>query len=87
MLKIEQISDGHTTTLRLIGRIQSEHIECLKAQIAAQQCPIMLDLDEVSLVDIEVIRFLSIADFDGITLCNCPLFIREWIVREQDQNE
>jgi len=32
-LRIEQVSDGHVVILRLSGRLQSEHLEELKAHI------------------------------------------------------
>jgi hypothetical protein len=53
-LRIEKDSDGQTTTLRLIGRMRREHIEELKAQIKAGGVSVALDLNEVSLVDLDV---------------------------------
>ena len=44
---------------------------------------IILDLDEVTLVDVEVVRFLSDCEDWGIVLAHCPLFVREWIIRER----
>jgi hypothetical protein len=44
---------------------------------------IALELDEVTLVDAEAVHFLAIAEAAGTKLHNCPLFIREWIRREQ----
>ena len=32
-LKIEKYSDGNSTTIRLIGRMQAEHLEELEKQI------------------------------------------------------
>jgi hypothetical protein len=32
-LKIEKYSDGHSTTIRLIGRMRAEHLEELEKQI------------------------------------------------------
>jgi hypothetical protein len=34
-LRIESVSDEHCTTIRLIGRMQAQHVEELKAQIGA----------------------------------------------------
>jgi hypothetical protein len=42
-----------------------------------------LDLDEVTLVDVEVVRFLGVCEAAGIALLHCSPYIREWIVREQ----
>jgi hypothetical protein len=44
---------------------------------------IILDLDEVTLVDVEVVRFLSDCEDGDIVLVHCPLFVREWIIRER----
>ena len=57
--KIERHADGHHTTLRLIGYVQAEHLETLPAQLESHSPRTVLDLDEVTLVDIEVVRFLS----------------------------
>ncbi|HEY2470467.1 MAG TPA: hypothetical protein VGI45_21910, partial [Terracidiphilus sp.] len=59
MLRIEKESDGHTMSLRLSGRIQSANIDNIRAQMDDDSVRILLDLDEVTLVDVEVVRFLS----------------------------
>jgi hypothetical protein len=59
MLRIEKESDGHTTNLQLSGRIQSADIGELQAQMGDEHVRIFMDLGEVTLVDIEVVRFLS----------------------------
>ena len=82
MLKIEKESDGHTMTLRLSGRIQSAHIGNIRDQMNDDSVRIVLDLDEVTLVDVEVVRFLSDCENEGIVLVHCPLYVREWILRE-----
>jgi hypothetical protein len=43
----------------------------------------ILDLSEVTLVDIEVVRFLTSCEDEGIELVHCPPYVREWIVRER----
>ena len=58
-LKIERYSDGLSTTIRLIGRMRAEHLEELKTQIRESGSKIALDLEEVNLVDVDVIRFLG----------------------------
>ena len=70
-LRIEKDSDGQTTTIRLIGRIRREHIEELKALIKAGGASVTLDLNEVSLVDLDVIRFLATCQTEGISLVHC----------------
>jgi hypothetical protein len=82
-LRIEKDSDGQTTTLRLIGRMQREHIEELKAQIKAGGASVTLDLNEVSLVDLEVICFLATCQTEGISLVHCSRYIQNWITKER----
>ena len=82
-LRIEQTSDGQTTTLRLIGQFQSEHLEAVKEQMQGSGPRTALDLDEVTLVDVHVVRFLGRCEQEGTELLHCPLYIREWISRER----
>jgi len=82
-LKIEKDSDGQRTTIRLIGRMRREHIEELKAQIEALGTRVTLDLNEVSLVDLDVIRFLAKCQTEGISLVHCSRYINNWIAKER----
>ena len=84
MLKIETLSVGHQTTLKVIGRIQSENLPELSAQIAAPGVHAILDLDEVTLVDVEVVRFLNQVESSGTQLMNCPPYIREWMACDRE---
>jgi hypothetical protein len=45
--------------------------------------PKILDLGEVTLVDIEVVRFLIQCEDEGVALLQCPPYVCEWIVRER----
>jgi anti-anti-sigma regulatory factor len=83
--KIERHTDGHHTTLRLIGHLQAAHLEALQAQLEGNGPRTVLDLDQVTLVDVEVVRFLGTCEKEGTALLHCPPYIREWISREQRQ--
>ena len=83
MLKIEKESDGHTTVLRLVGRIQSVNICNIQAQMDDENARILMDLGEVTLVNVEVVRFLSNCEEEGVELLHCPPYVREWILRER----
>jgi anti-anti-sigma regulatory factor len=82
-LRIEKVFDGQLTTLRLIGRLQAEHLDELTAQIKDSEPRVVLDLAEVSLVDVEAVRFLGICQAVDVRLVNCSPFIRDWIAKEQ----
>jgi hypothetical protein len=83
MLRIEKESDRYTTIVRLVGRIQSVNIGDIRAQMDDENVPILMDLSEVTLVNVEVVRFLSECEDEGIELLHCPLYISEWILRER----
>jgi len=83
--KIERHTDGHHTTLRLIGHLQAAHLEALQTQLEGNGPRTVLDLDQVTLVDVEVVRFLGTCEKEGTALLHCPPYIREWISREQRQ--
>jgi hypothetical protein len=44
-----------------------------------------MDLGEVTLVDVEVVRFLSEYEDRGIVLVHCPPYVRERILRERTE--
>jgi anti-anti-sigma regulatory factor len=83
-LKIEKRADGDSTTIRLIGRMQAEHLEELEKQIRESGPALILDLDEVTLVDVAIVRFLGACEARGATLLNCSPYIRDWIGKERD---
>jgi anti-anti-sigma regulatory factor len=86
-LKIEKYSDGHSTTIRLIGRMREEHLPELEKQIRESRSEIALDLEEVSLVDVEAVRFLGTCAAQGVALLNCSPYITDWISRERDSEQ
>ena len=82
-LKIEKYSEGPSTKIRLIGRMQAEHLAELEKEIRESGAKIALDLEEVDLVDVEAVRFLGMCETQGITLLNCSPYIRDWIGKER----
>jgi hypothetical protein len=82
MLRIEKTSDGCFTRLLLSGRIQSDCIDSIRSAMGDGCARRILDLSEVTLVDIEVVRFLIQCENEGVELVQCPPYVREWIVRE-----
>jgi hypothetical protein len=82
-LKIEGKSHGGRTTIRLIGHFQLEHVGELKKQLQENGPRFVLDLKEVTLVDIDVVRFLVVCETGGTKIVNCSQYIREWMSRER----
>src|SRR6266852_6639107 len=83
MLKIEKLTEGTITVLRLVGRISTQHLDEMRKLIADAEPNVKLDLSEVTLVDVDVIRFLGNQERRGVQLGNCSRYVREWIQREQ----
>jgi len=86
-LKIEMVSDRQGATLRLSGRIASEYLGELEAQVRRLRPRLVLDLDEVTLVDLGVVRFFVACEAEGIELRHCAPYIREWMAGERGRNE
>ena len=85
MLKIETFSVGQQTILKVTGRLRSENVPEVAAQIAIHGASAIVDLDEVTLVDVEVVRFFNQVESSGAQLANCPAYIRAWMTCERQQ--
>ena len=87
MFKIEKLAEGNRTVLRLVGRINAERLDELSSLIVDAELKVAkLDMSEVTLVDVDAVRFLGDCQQRGIALCECPRYISEWIQREQPEN-
>jgi anti-anti-sigma regulatory factor len=86
VLKIDRGADGKYVVLRLSGRIQSEHVDQLKAEMEGV-AGVVLDLEEVKLVDRDAVRFLGVCEANGTELRHCSPYIREWIAKEKNTPE
>ena len=84
MIKIETASDGATTTLRLCGQIDPDHLAAIDAELKRYRPRLVFDLTEATLVDRAVVQFLAAREGEGVELVNCPRYIREWITKERD---
>src|SRR5258706_15942899 len=82
-LKIERDSQGGKTTVRLIGHFQSEQVGELKKQLQHDGPLFILDLKEVTVVDVEVVRFLLESKAGGVKIVHCSQYIRKWMARER----
>ena len=81
-LRIEKSCEANTAALRLIGRVQAEHLDELKRLVKNNEPDTTLDLSEVSLVGIDVVRFLGASQAKGVRLTGCSPYIRDWIALE-----
>jgi anti-anti-sigma regulatory factor len=86
-LRIAETFDGQRTILRLSGRIRSTDIQNVRDAMKGKAERIVLDLEEVTLVDLDVVRFLGEREAGGVELVNCSPYIRDWIFRERISEE
>ena len=86
MLKIQRSSNGQVTYM-LSGQIEEEDIAELEALIRSEATGrlMVLDLKSLTLVGQDAIAFLDRCEANGITLKNCPAYIREWIKGQRDE--
>ena len=83
VLKIERVSIGKRELLRMSGDLNADQLEELKREIKGNEPRLSLDLGEISLVDVDAVRFLGTCETRGIDLIHCPSYVREWINRER----
>jgi anti-anti-sigma regulatory factor len=84
MLRIQRSSNGQVV-FTLSGRIDEEHLAELETLIGSEANgrQIVLDLKDLTLAGQEAIEFLERCETDGVTLKNCPAYVREWITRQR----
>ena len=83
-MRIEKHSQRGKTTIRLIGHFQLEHVEELQKQLEQNGSQFVLDLTELTLVDVDIVRFLGTCEASGVKLVNCSPYIREWMNQERE---
>ena len=83
MLKIQRSANGDVI-FTVIGRLAEDNVSELKTLLAAESedRSIVLDLKDVVLVDRDIVRFLGRCEREGMTLRNCPAYIRAWITQD-----
>ena len=81
--KIERVlTPVGLAVFRVTGRIDCAYVEVLLELIENEKRSkgsLALDLTEVTLVSLEAVTALSVAEANGIELRNCPAYVREWI--------
>ena len=86
-LRIDCISSPRKTRIRLSGQLRSEHLSQVKSEVEGAEQPVVLDLEEVDLVDIDGVRFLNECESAGIPVFQCSSYVREWMQRERRQTQ
>jgi anti-anti-sigma regulatory factor len=87
--KIDRVpTAGGFVVFRVSGRIDGASFEALQELIENEKTAnarLALDLTEVTVVSLEAVRALTLAEDNGIELRNCPTYVREWISRGRER--
>ena len=88
MLRIQRASNGKIV-FTLSGRMEPEDIDELRRLfgLEAKTIRIVLNLKELVLVDGDAVEFLAGCEAAGMTLKDCPAYVRRWIDREKGQSQ
>jgi hypothetical protein len=87
VLRIQRFEGADIVIFMLSGRISAEPIEVLKKLLGAEvDRPVVLDLTQVDGIDDDGVGFLVRCESRGMTLANCPAYIREWIRMEKTRS-
>lgn len=80
-LRIERLKGR----IRLSGEFRIAHLDQVKTEAERCEWPVVLDLEEVNLIDLEGVRFLNACEAEGISVLHCSPYIREWMLQERIQ--
>ena len=85
MLRIERTGNGTTILLKLSGRIEAEELAELESLVRSESKKkhMVLDLKDVTLVDLNAVKSLDRYEMAKIELINAPAYIRTWIETER----
>jgi anti-anti-sigma regulatory factor len=81
-LRIERRRSGGTLIVELIGELDVEHLDEVKAQVNDAPCPVVVDIGELALISVEGIRFLNACRNSGTPIINASGYIAEWMTLE-----
>ena len=85
-LRIEKTVDRRGTIVRLIGRVQAGDLLEVAKELEGSGPGVVLQMDEVTLVDVDVVRYLNKCELEGVRILYCSPYIREWMTRERTQS-
>ena len=88
MLRIQRTANGKIV-FSLSGRIEPEDIDELRRLFGLElsSVQIVLSLKELVLADGEAVAFLAECEAAGMTLKDCPAYVRTWIDRGRGANK
>jgi hypothetical protein len=78
-LRIERLKER----IRLSGELRFGDLDQVQTEIERCESPVVLDLEELDLIDLEGVRFLNACEAKGISILHCSPYIREWMLQER----
>ena len=84
-LKIKRIAGKRKTRICLSGQLRCENVGQVKSEVERGGPRLTLDLGEVDLVDLDVVRFLNACESAGVAIVRCSPYIKEWMLQERSQ--
>ena len=66
------------------GSLESTSTRQIAEAVRAKRFPICLDMTEVTLVAVDIVRFLETCEARGVELVNCSPYIREWLNKKRE---
>ena len=84
MLRIQRAANGKVV-FTLSGRIEPEDIDELRRVFGLEPAAvhIVLNLKDLVLVNGDGVEFLAECEAGGMTLENCPAYVRKWIDQQR----
>ena len=68
--------------IRLSGELRFGDLVQVQTEIERCESPVVLDLEELDLIDLEGVCFLNACEATGISVLHCSPYIREWMLQE-----
>ena len=78
-LRVERVKGR----IRLSGELRFGDLDQVHTEIERCESPIVLDLEELDLIDLEGVRFLNECEAKGISILHYSPYIREWMLQER----
>lgn len=84
MLRIQRYSNGGVV-FSLSGRIEVDDVVELQRLLSLEAAgrDIAFDLQDITLVDRDALKYLARCETESVRLENCPAYIRNWIAMER----
>ena len=82
--RVERLVTAQNSVILFVsGTIQGRYVDTLREAVVRETGRVALDLEHVSLVDLNAVKLLGQYEAGDIEIKNCPAYVREWISRKR----